>query len=72
VFESYAIETGLYNVIFKVSLHQALWPLAKYAMTSKMLHKKNSRRGPPGPIPWLRPCYDGVFFSVSFYILARY
>jgi len=31
-------------VIFKVSFHQALWPLAKHAMTSKMLHKKISRR----------------------------
>jgi len=33
---------GLHNVIFKVSLHQALWPLAKYAMASTMLHKKIS------------------------------
>jgi len=43
VFERHAIETGIHNVIFKVSLHQFLWPLAKYAITSKMLHKKISR-----------------------------
>jgi len=44
VFERHAIKTALHNAIFKVSLHQALWLLAKYAMTSKMLHKKISRR----------------------------
>jgi len=43
VFERHAIETGLHNVIFKVSFHQALWGLAKYTMTNKMLHKKISR-----------------------------
>jgi len=32
------------NGIFQVSPHQALWAIAKYALTSKMPHTKISRR----------------------------